>query len=213
MGKIASIQRLLSTLASHLQFHEDWMLHKQTPIARSKSQHNERKVSEDQSLCFGRRYDRQRKLVIRWWWLNSALLSSCWESKTAERTVRRARGLKKMCPQPWYFQNAIPLKSGNWNWLPRAWKKTHPARTPQTKCFRASILVNPDLQTTIQGTRFHTSFLVECTTWEAMKHWSLSELFSFILSQSLTNAIGALFGKAVLVGKWSNGCSCWKKVK
>ena len=35
------------------------------PIVRFEMQHNERMVCEDQNLCFGARYDRQRPLVIR----------------------------------------------------------------------------------------------------------------------------------------------------
>ena len=35
------------------------------PIARFESQRNVRKVSKDQFLCFGKRFDRQRTLVIR----------------------------------------------------------------------------------------------------------------------------------------------------
>ena len=35
-----------------LQFHMERMLHKQTPIARSISRHNKRRVSKDHFLCF-----------------------------------------------------------------------------------------------------------------------------------------------------------------
>ena len=47
------------------RFHAERMLHKWTPIARFQSQYNERKAYDDQFLCFGGRYERQRALVIR----------------------------------------------------------------------------------------------------------------------------------------------------
>ena len=50
-------------------FHMKRMLHERTPITRSESQHNERRVSEDQSLCFGGEiYDRQDgpKIAKKW---------------------------------------------------------------------------------------------------------------------------------------------------
>ena len=71
MGKIANRQSLAFSERRHLsqailQFHVERMLNKWTPIARFESQHNERRVCEDSSLCgFGLRCDRQRTLAIR----------------------------------------------------------------------------------------------------------------------------------------------------
>ena len=70
MGKIANRQSLAFSERCRLskaipQFHVERMSNEWTPIARFKSQHNKRKVSGDQSLCFGGWYDRQRTLVIR----------------------------------------------------------------------------------------------------------------------------------------------------
>ena len=47
------------------QVHVERILHQRTPIARFESQCNERRVYEDQILCFRKRHDRQRTLVIR----------------------------------------------------------------------------------------------------------------------------------------------------
>ena len=47
------------------QFHVERTLNEWTPIARFEAQHNESRACEDQFLCFGGRYDRQRTLAIR----------------------------------------------------------------------------------------------------------------------------------------------------
>ena len=57
MGKIANHQSLAFSERSQLsqaipQFHAERILHQRTPIARFKSQCNERRVYEDQILCF-----------------------------------------------------------------------------------------------------------------------------------------------------------------
>ena len=70
MGKIANRQSLAFSERGQLsqaipQFHVERMLNEWTPIARFESQHNERRVCEDQFLCLGGRYDRQRTLAIR----------------------------------------------------------------------------------------------------------------------------------------------------
>ena len=65
MGKIATRLSLafskryqLSQAIPH--FHVARMLHEWTPTAQFASQHNECRVYEDQFLCFGGRYERQR---------------------------------------------------------------------------------------------------------------------------------------------------------
>ena len=70
MGQIANRQSLVFSERGQLsqaipQVHVERILHQQTPIARSESQSNERRVYEDQILCFWGRYDCQRTLVIR----------------------------------------------------------------------------------------------------------------------------------------------------
>ena len=69
MSKIANRQSLVFSERGQLsqaipQVHVERMLHESTPIARFESQHNKRGVYEDNFLCFGGGYDRQRTLVI-----------------------------------------------------------------------------------------------------------------------------------------------------
>ena len=63
---IASVQRTRSTLASHSAVpHGKNTTSTNANRAIRIATHNERRVYEDQILCFGGRYDRQRTLVIR----------------------------------------------------------------------------------------------------------------------------------------------------
>ena len=57
MGQIANRQSLVFSERSQLsqaiqQFHLELRLHQRTPIARFESQCNERRVYEDQIMCF-----------------------------------------------------------------------------------------------------------------------------------------------------------------
>ena len=71
MGKIANRQSLAFSDRSQLsqaipQFHVERLLNEWTPIARFEWQHSERRVCEDQLLCFFLgRHDRQRTLAIQ----------------------------------------------------------------------------------------------------------------------------------------------------
>ena len=56
MGQIANGQSLVFSERGQLsqairQFHVERILHQRTPIARFESQHNERRVYEDRTLC------------------------------------------------------------------------------------------------------------------------------------------------------------------
>ena len=92
MGKIDNRQSLAFSERNQLlqaipQFHVERILHQRTPIARFESQRNERRVYEDQILCFfGGRYDHQRTLVIR-----IAAISLASDSST---TIARFRSSK-----------------------------------------------------------------------------------------------------------------------
>ena len=70
MGKIANRQSLAFSERGRFsqaipQVHVERMLNEWTPLTRCESRHNERRVYEDQFLCFRGRYDRQRTLAIR----------------------------------------------------------------------------------------------------------------------------------------------------
>ena len=58
MGKIANCESLALSERGQLsqaipQFHMERILHEWTPMPRFESQHNERRVYEEQFLCFG----------------------------------------------------------------------------------------------------------------------------------------------------------------
>ena len=60
---ISSVQRTQSTLADHCAIPRGTSANERQ--SRDSNRSTTSKVCEDQSLCFGRRYDRQRTLLIR----------------------------------------------------------------------------------------------------------------------------------------------------